>query len=148
MAPENVSEPSNAEEHSEDTPLLSSECESLRRKPTRILITICTLLIVVDIAGYLAIAPQTKIFQDIVCAQYYNETVATVQIDDKRCKIEPVQSQIALLSGWKDTFDQLPGIIFAVPWGIAADRFGRKPVLLLGIMFSRFVLFGLLLFGS
>jgi MFS family permease len=133
MAPNNVPRPSDAEEHTECTPLLPGEREALRPERTRILIAICTLLIVLDIAGYLAIAPQTKIFQDIICAKYYNETITSFQMDDKRCKIEPVQSEIALLNGWKDTLDQLPGIVFAVPWGIAADKFGRKPVLLLGM---------------
>jgi len=44
-----------------------------------------------------------------------------------------VQGDLVLLTGWKDTFDQIPGIALALPYGYAADHIGRKPILLLSL---------------
>jgi MFS family permease len=128
----------------ENTPLLSSGLADaefpIPSKPssTNFLLKVCALMVILDISGYLAIAPQTKIFQDIICADYYlrsnGSTATALDISHYDCKIEPITSEVALINGWKDTFDQLPGIVFALPWGIAADRVGRKPVLLLGVL--------------
>ncbi|KAJ4420992.1 hypothetical protein N0V82_004034 [Gnomoniopsis sp. IMI 355080] len=49
------------------------------------------------------------------------------------CKSPDVQGELAILNGWKDTFDQIPGIIMALPCGFAADRIGRKPIILLAL---------------
>jgi hypothetical protein len=39
-----------------------------------------------------------------------------------------------MLTGWKDAFDTIPGILLALlPYGYAADRVGRKPILLLSL---------------
>lgn len=55
----------------------------------------------VDFGFYLTVPAQTRIFEEIICRQY------TAQGD---CKIAPVQSELAAVNGWKDTFDALPGI--------------------------------------
>jgi MFS family permease len=52
---------------------------------------------------------------------------------DDNCKSPQVQGELALINGWKDTFDQLPGILLALPYGFAADRIGRKPILALSL---------------
>ncbi|KUL91414.1 hypothetical protein ZTR_01496 [Talaromyces verruculosus] len=53
---------------------------------------------------------------------------------NERCKIEPVQSELAIIQAYKDTFDQLPGIVLGVVYGLLADRVGRKPILLCGML--------------
>ncbi|KAH1909192.1 uncharacterized protein AFUA_5G12740 [Aspergillus fumigatus Af293] len=79
----------------------------------------------VDFGFYLTVPAQTRIFEEIICRQY------TAQGD---CKIAPVQSELAAVNGWKDTFDALPGILLSIPYGVLADRIGRKPCLLLGLL--------------
>jgi hypothetical protein len=66
----------------------------------RILIISSVVFFLVDFGFYLTVPAQTKIFEDIICRQY------NAQGD---CKIAPVQSELAAVNGWKDTFDALPG---------------------------------------
>ncbi|KAJ5938157.1 MFS general substrate transporter [Penicillium verhagenii] len=96
------------------------------------------LILAVDFGFYLTIAPQTKIFENIICRNYLTaqgEPAGTI-LTDSVCKSEPVQVELALVNGWKETADIVPGILLSVPYGILADRWGRKPVLLLGILGS------------
>jgi len=85
--------------------------------------------------AYLSFAAQLAILQEIVCAKYY-EGIAPrpLSLDDNRCKIDAVQSEVAFVNGWKDVFEMLPAIILAVPYGALADRIGRKTVFLLAIV--------------
>ncbi|KAK4236022.1 major facilitator superfamily domain-containing protein [Achaetomium macrosporum] len=53
--------------------------------------------------------------------------------DDPVCKNPDVQGYLAMLRGWANTFDCIPGIVGAVPYGILSDRWGRRPVLGLAV---------------
>jgi hypothetical protein len=106
------------------------------QQSTRILTLVCTLLMLLDIAGFLGLAPQMQIFEDIICRNYYAgqpNQIDTLPVNE-RCKIEPVQSELAIIQAYKDTFDQLPGILFGVVYGLLADRVGRRPILLCGML--------------
>lgn len=62
-----------------------------------------------------------------------------------------MQGELALINGWKDTFDQLPGILLALPYGFAADRIGRKPILalsLIGLILEKTAMRLIFLFNS
>lgn len=83
------------------------------------------LVLLVDFGFFLAIPAQTKIFEDVLCLQYYGSTVKPSEAD---CKVAPVQSEFARITGWKDTFDALPSILVAVPYGTLADRIGANRV--------------------
>lgn len=114
------------------------------RESTRVFALVCILLLLLDIAGFLQAAPQTKIFEEIICQRYYTNLVNNTHGDtlpfsvDEPCKVEPVQSELAVMQGYKDFFEQLPGMVFGVAYGLLADRIGRRPVLFLG-MFGLFV---------
>lgn len=97
----------------------------------QILIVGSLLIFLADLGFFLSIPPQTKIFEDILCRQHYAAYPA--QPSEQNCKIAPVQSELARINGWKDTFDALPSILVAVPYGALADRIGRKPCLLLSM---------------
>lgn len=124
---------SNEETHSNST-------SAITRRSIGVLALVCALLLLVDVSGFLGLAPQTQIFEDIICQNYYagidkesNQSYVAIS-DDERCKIEPVQSELAIILGYKETLDQLPGIFFGVAYGLLADSIGRRPVLLCGML--------------
>ncbi|KAJ5627096.1 hypothetical protein N7528_004523 [Penicillium herquei] len=96
---------------------------------------VSALILAMDFGFFIGAAPQTEIFQDIICQNYlaasgnHTDKIPTEDI----CKSTPVQSELVLVNGWKDTSDVLAGMLLSVPYGVLADRWGRKPVLLLGI---------------
>ncbi|OJZ85575.1 hypothetical protein ASPFODRAFT_135977 [Aspergillus luchuensis CBS 106.47] len=92
----------------------------------RVLALICFIILVQDFAEYLSQAPQTEVWLEIVTRKF-----CPVGQDGPECQMDRVQREVALLQGWKDTLEQVPGILFAVPYGVLADRIGRRPVLLL-----------------
>ncbi|PLN79614.1 MFS general substrate transporter [Aspergillus taichungensis] len=123
----------------EHTPLLGTDQgpspSTSRSQKRTVMIAASMLILACDFGFYLTTAPQTEIFQDIICRNY----MATMErspdkIPEVICKSEPVQSELALVNGWKETSDVLPGILMAIPYGVAADRWGRRPVLLLGML--------------
>ncbi|PWY90339.1 adenylate cyclase [Aspergillus sclerotioniger CBS 115572] len=106
-------------------PLLGPSKLPDRSSRWRLLALICFVVLVQDFAEYIARAPQIEIWIEIVA----RKLCPGVQ-DGSGC-MDLVQSEVALLEGWKDTLEQVPGILFAVPYGVLADRIGRRPVLLL-----------------
>ncbi|KAK4215430.1 major facilitator superfamily domain-containing protein [Rhypophila decipiens] len=134
------------------------------RRRTRLLILICISIVAADFAILLSKAPQLSILESQVCEDHRNTTkikgkvktlpiwTPTVPIDSiihfnvapndsdtqqpeqDFCKSDIVQGELAILTGWKETFDTIPGIILALPYGYAADRYGRQPILLLSLL--------------
>ena len=111
-----MSSPNTDNEH---TPLLGTDqgpspSTSRSRKRT-VMIAASALILACDFGFYLTAAPQTEIFQDIICRNY----MATLGGSPDRippeviCKSEPVQSELALVNGWKETSDVLPGMNIA-----------------------------------
>lgn len=103
--------------HDERAPLLEANrvrpTSASRSQKLTVMIAASILILAVDFGFYLTAAPQTKIFEDIVCQNYLTtlgnpaDTVPT----DGICKSEPVQSELALVNGWKETSDVLPGMM-------------------------------------
>ncbi|GAD97260.1 hypothetical protein PVAR5_5933 [Paecilomyces variotii No. 5] len=124
----------------EGAPLLGIDeaqaASASRSQKLTVMIAASTLILAMDFGFYLTAAPQMKIFEDIVCRDYLAALgkAAKTSITEDICKSEPVQSELALVNGWKETSDVLPGILLSVPYGVLADHWGRKPVLLLGIL--------------
>lgn len=91
-----------------------------------------------EIALTLVSVPMSPIQEGIVCRKYYPEALN----GDPRCKNEIVQAEFSMIKGWQVTFGLLPGMLTAVPYGMAADKYGRKIVLglsLVGITLSQAV---------
>jgi hypothetical protein len=96
-------------------------------------VTVSAILFILEVGNYMSMAPQRAIFEQIVCEGYYfaanGETPAADRnllsggdAIDERCKIEPVQSEVAFVNGWLDTFQMIPGrsflsLFFCPGWG-------------------------------
>lgn len=111
----------------------SSEIDPLfTSKPTRLptwrskkllILVVCSLLtLATDFGIFMSNAPQTAIFEEIICRDYQanlrragagNATldsgISNALLDSNPCKSETVQGELAIVIGYKDTFDVLPG---------------------------------------
>ncbi|KGO39498.1 Major facilitator superfamily domain, general substrate transporter [Penicillium expansum] len=125
------------EEPNERAPLLGGHDSGYDDHPKatsfphrRLLLLVCLSVVAADFGNYLGYAPHIEILESIICRQARGSDLFGV---DDNCKSPQVQGELALINGWKDTFDQLPGIFLALPYGFAADRIGRKPILALSL---------------
>ncbi|KAI8963498.1 MFS general substrate transporter [Daldinia sp. FL1419] len=101
----------------------------LRHKPNLIL-RLCYLIVFVgSLAGGFQQIPMTRIYEDILCREYYGKSPASDEpIDEGLCKKDAIQSELALLFAFLEALNAGIGCLVALLWGIIADRFGRKPV--------------------
>ncbi|EJP63623.1 MFS transporter [Beauveria bassiana ARSEF 2860] len=91
-------------------------------------------VVAADFGNALSLAPQLKLYESLICRRIFGRVAANDgDGGDLICKSPRVQSELAILIGWKDTFDQIPGITLVLLYGWAADVIGRKPVLLLAL---------------
>ncbi|KAJ5994791.1 hypothetical protein N7481_001768 [Penicillium waksmanii] len=110
------------------------------RKKLLILVACGIFILAADFGFFLSQAPQTAIFEQIICRNYLlnsrddvNASLLNSPSEDP-CKSELVQGELALINGYKETFDVLPSILLSLPYGVLADHWGRKPVLYLGVV--------------
>lgn len=135
---------SDAGQHDEVSPLLARNAgqqnapkpkaepkHSIHHKKPYVFSVIILLLLAVDFAGCLLEAPQTDIFEKIICDKYYASALSSTERD---CTVRDVQSELALVNELLRTINQLPSILLAIPYGILADRIGRRPVLILSMI--------------
>ncbi|MCJ1351791.1 MAG: hypothetical protein MMC33_001775 [Icmadophila ericetorum] len=127
---------------SETSPLLShfpppqlspprTKASSIRKS---VIIGILFLILTSNLPYLLQILPRLRIWEIIYCRRYYEEHDPSLigedgLVEEKYCKVESVQSQVAYLKGWYGFFGSLPGLFLAIPYGMLADRYGRKWVL-------------------
>lgn len=69
------------------------------------------LMLAVNFGNFMAQPAQLQIFEDIICRNYMqsiNATSDAAAVLDNACKSPAVQKELALVTGWKYTFDILP----------------------------------------
>lgn len=113
---------SNATE--EERPLLGPKPDEYNHYQRRVIIITFVLFLLVDFADVFLDAPQTSILEGIICSRYYNFAEG-----EHDCTVGPVQAELATVSQLLNTFSRLPGLAMAIPFGIIADRYGRRLVL-------------------
>ncbi|KAJ5131395.1 uncharacterized protein N7515_007434, partial [Penicillium bovifimosum] len=124
----------------ETEPLLGSGTTARpARHPKKLLICIlCAIfLLSADFGFFMSTAPQVAVYEEIICRNYQanlhkagNETLG----DSNPCKSEAVQGELALVIGYQNTLDVLPGMALSLPYGVLADSWGRRPVLYLSML--------------
>jgi hypothetical protein len=111
-----------------------------KRKPWILLCALLSLLVsIVDIGAFLAEAPKTRVFEANLCVRYYQEVDPSKisgngTVPEELCKEDKIQQQMAMIFGWQDLFDAIPGILLAVPYGTLADRYGRKWIFAMSLL--------------
>ncbi|KAK5998271.1 Putative NADP-dependent oxidoreductase YfmJ [Cladobotryum mycophilum] len=92
------------------------------------ILTKCFLILFLSIAGaVLTSVPLNQVIEDIIC---HGGTAAP----DPRCKDPDVQAELSLIQGWDATLSLIPSLLSAVPYGIAAEKYGHQKVLALSLV--------------
>ncbi|RAK99824.1 MFS general substrate transporter [Aspergillus ibericus CBS 121593] len=104
----------------------------------RALVICAAFIFVVDFASELRIAPTNQLLELSVCRSYYRSIDPITIAPDgtilgKSCKVHAIQREVAVLRGWLGLAEALPGLLLAIPYGLLAQRYGRKLVATLGL---------------
>lgn len=131
MAIQMVDSPRESSEE-EGLPFLNQPSTSKNTQPWAIMVILAFALVaIIDMGAFLAEAPRTRVYEANVCLGYYQETNPSVidvdgAIPEKLCKVDAVQQKMAMIFGWQEMFDAIPSIFLAIPFGVLADKVGRK----------------------
>ena len=81
--------------------------------PTVFTVTLAAsiIILVLDVVASVPMTPRLVMFEDIICRNYYDAWGGRDGRGD--CKVEPVQAELAVVNGWKEMFDTIPGSPFA-----------------------------------
>lgn len=84
-----------------------------------------------ELANTILIVPLISLFERAMCETYYREHTPAMllqvnAIDEKLCKITPIQMELAKLRGWKSFFETLSGK-GRTPAMISALAYASKP---------------------
>lgn len=75
---------------------------------------VMVLVFLFNFAGSLTGASTLRIFESIICHSYYkihdpSRIGDGGAVDERHCKIDAVQEELAVLTGWESFFNTLPG---------------------------------------
>jgi MFS family permease len=150
-----MSELESEREPSIHDPLLGNENrdatkQTIERKRLALRVSlICIVsILLIEIGEFMAQAPSARIIEDILCRAYFSSAPISApnlgiesetnlpfgSIPEENCKNDVIQGKMAMLKGWDQMFSCIPGLIVAVPYGVLADRVGRRTVLFLALM--------------
>lgn len=109
---------------------------------------ILTVVLLVSLGDQWQETPLARITEAVICYRYFEKVDpsklllsrdqvgpgAIGGVAEMWCKADDVQSELAMLRGWQQTFDGFPTLLLALPLGWAADKYGRKPFVLAGLV--------------
>ncbi|KAH7371060.1 major facilitator superfamily domain-containing protein, partial [Pyrenochaeta sp. MPI-SDFR-AT-0127] len=92
--------------------------------------------------------PQTRIYESIICYRHFEKVDpskiklgrdvigpgAIGGVEEMLCKADDIQNELAELNGMMQLFDGFATLVLAVPFGWAADRFGRWPLVFMNLI--------------
>ncbi|OAF55466.1 hypothetical protein VC83_08362 [Pseudogymnoascus destructans] len=84
-------------------------------------------MFLINFGAYMMTMPQSRIYEDIICHHYYDGLEGTshpsldTPIDESLCKVGPIHFW------WLFLTSSIPSLLVSIPYGILADRIGRKP---------------------
>ena len=76
--------------------------------PKRIVILVSVIKFVVVLSGMLLMLPTARLIEDMFCHIHYKDASTDI-IDEMKCKVDEVQSQLGYLFGWTGLITSLVG---------------------------------------
>jgi hypothetical protein len=141
----------DAEQASETSPLVRDGSESRDHpestttqghhphpKFLRVAVLILASVFIIETASFMTKAPLMRLLEDVICRSYYESTSPptldlSLPIPEGECKAPLIQGKLAMLQGWDMVISCVPGLLLSVPYGVLADKHGRKFVLILAL---------------
>ncbi|KAM3486724.1 hypothetical protein MY8738_000218 [Beauveria namnaoensis] len=102
----------------------------------KVTVAVSVIILISDVVASVPMTPRLVIFEDIICRNYYDAWGGNGDSRLGDCKVEPVQAELAVINGWKETFDTIPGVLVSIPYGALANHIGRTNVLVLALFGS------------
>ncbi|KPM44028.1 hypothetical protein AK830_g2495 [Neonectria ditissima] len=99
------------------------------KTPRRIVILVATIKFVIVLSGMLIVVPYARLIEDAFCHAYYEDTSAGI-IEEMKCKKDEIQSRMGFFFGWSGLVSSVLGLVVAFPYGLMADKIGRKPTVI------------------
>lgn len=91
------------------------------QKPKTIVLLLALLMFTIVTSGMLIMMPIFRLVEDTVCHRYYKKDPSE-KIDERLCKVDGVQSELAYLGGWAALLHSVVGLMAALPYGVLADK--------------------------
>lgn len=90
-------------------------------------------ILVGNFGSGLRLAPELRLVELAVCRKYYlshdpQKLNDHGNVPEALCKIDVVQSQLAMLRAYMSILNSVVGILVALPFGVLADIKGRRPI--------------------
>lgn len=103
------------------------------------IVYICGLFVLfVDFGSYFNSPSRLRMIEGATCRRFYRLENALLidaqgEVPEKFCKLDPIQEELAFINGWKGSIDAFICMIFAIPWGVLADKKGRRFVAFISV---------------
>ena len=98
--------------------------------PKAIVALLTFLKFAVVMSGMIIMMPVYRLIEDVFCHRHYEDDSPGL-IEEMKCKTDDIQSELAFFIGWSGLLTAGITLLVAFPYGIIADRLGRKPTLML-----------------
>ncbi|KAH6722247.1 major facilitator superfamily domain-containing protein [Leptodontidium sp. 2 PMI_412] len=150
MAPKRDSD-SNGDNGNETSALLPSRGPLLRSPTSSSFIhhthstnvIICILFTIVFVLGFgatMMAVPAMRLAENIICHHHYDKIQGPghigfgENIDESLCKGDEVQKELNVIFSIIPVLEAIPSLVTIIPYGLLADRIGRKPVIILSLI--------------
>ncbi|KAK0705833.1 major facilitator superfamily domain-containing protein [Apiosordaria backusii] len=96
------------------------------KNPSSIILLLSLLTFAIVTSGMMYMIPMFRLIEDAFCHLYYDKDPSE-PIEEHMCKVDGVQKELAYLGGISAMVNSLVGVVATLPYGVLADRIGRKP---------------------
>ncbi|KAJ1716094.1 hypothetical protein G4B11_010593 [Aspergillus flavus] len=110
---------------------LNSDIPFQKHSNHGLIIKLFVIYLAIGMGGPMIQSPLTRIVESIACRNYWNahdpsQLPGPEQISEGMCKIPEVQREVTTIIGYREFFNAFLTSTFALPYGLLADRYGRK----------------------